>query len=352
MTDTPATQPVDPSGIGIVGVGHHLPSRTESNEELCANLDVSPEWILEKTGIRQRYLALPDESASGFAVAASRKALDAAGLQATDIDLIVACTFSADYTFPPLSAKVHNDLGVRGGQIFDLQANCSGFVSGLTAATDRMRLDGSVRHALVIGVEMNSRVIDRSNADASIYHSDGAGAVVLGRTDGAGIIASSFHTDSSNYEAVRLRGGGSSFRAAGREFDRSVDMMELNGIATWKQAITHLPPVIRSALAKAGRTVPDVDFFVFHQANLRLIEYLLRKMKIDDSRTFTNVQDIGNTGAASVPIALSEAWQRGLLAQDSLVTLAAVGAGFNFGASVWRWAMSPPASGSSDVSGL
>jgi 3-oxoacyl-[acyl-carrier-protein] synthase-3 len=346
------TGPIEASGIGIIGLGHHLPTRIETNEELCANLDVTPEWIIEKTGIARRYLALPEDTASGYALAASRKALDSAGLSAADIDLVVACTFSADYTFPPLSAKVHKDLGLRGGQIFDLQANCSGFVSGLTAATDRMRLDDSVRNALVIGVEMNSRVIDRRNADASIYHSDGAGAVVLGRTPGAGIIASSFHTDSSNYEAVRLRGGGSSFRAAGSDLDPTVAMMELNGIATWKQAITHLPPVIRSALAKAGATVPDVDFFIFHQANLRLIEYLVRKMKIEDSRTFTNVQDIGNTGAASVPIALSEAWGKGLLAKGSLVTLAAVGAGFNFGASAWRWAIHPPTPGSNDVSGL
>lgn len=342
----------DASGVGIIGLGHHLPERVETNEELCANLDVTPEWVVEKTGISRRYLALPGDTASGYAVAASRKALESSGLDAGDIDLIVACTFSADYSFPPLSAKVHKDLGMRGGQIFDLQANCSGFVSGLTAASDRMRLDSSVRNALVIGVEMNSRVIDRRNADASIYHSDGAGAVVLGRCPNAGIIASSFFTDSSNYEAVRLRGGGSSFRQVDRGFDATVDMMELNGIATWKQAITHLPPVIRAALEKAGHEVADVDFFIFHQANLRLIEYLLRKMKIDPARTFTNVQKIGNTGAASVPIALSEAWGKGLLAKDCLLTLAAVGAGFNFGASAWRWAIPPPVPRRNDVPGL
>jgi 3-oxoacyl-[acyl-carrier-protein] synthase-3 len=338
------------SGVGIIGVGHQLASRVETNEELCRHLDVTPEWILEKTGIQRRYLALPGEAASDFAVAAARRALQAAGIEPAQIDLIVVCTFSADYVFPALSAKVHKELGVRGGQVYDLQANCAGFVSGLTAATDRMRLDPSVRHALVIGVEMNSRVIDRHRADASVYHSDGAGAVVLGPTPGAGIIASSFHTDSSNYESVRLRGGGSSFPRDGRPFDAAVDMMELNGIATWKQAITHLPPVIRDALAKAGGTVADTDFFIFHQANLRLIEYLVRKMKIDAARTYNNVQEIGNTGAASVAIALSEAWERGLLAPGALLSLAAVGAGFNFASSVWRWAMVPPAARSQDVS--
>jgi 3-oxoacyl-[acyl-carrier-protein] synthase-3 len=326
-----------PSGVRIVGVGHHLPDIIEDNAELCRNLEVTPDWIIEKTGIKRRYLAGPDETASGLALKAARRALASARLAAEDIDLIVACTFSADYTFPALSAKIHKDLGVKGGQIFDLQANCAGFVSGLTAASDRMAADPSVRNALVVGVELNSRYIDRANADSAIYHSDGAGAVVLGRDPGRGVIASSFHTDSSNYEAVRVRGGGSSFPVMGRAAPADTDVMELNGLATWKQAITHLPTVIRAACAKAQVDPKAVDFFVFHQANYNLIDYLVRKMGFDLSRTYTNVQEIGNTGAASVAIALSEAVERDLIAPDSLVVLAAVGAGFNFGASVWRW---------------
>lgn len=333
---------LSPSGIGITGVGHRLPTFVEDNETLCRNLDVTPEWIIEKTGIQRRYIAGPDETASQYALAASLKAIERAGIATQEVDLVIACTFSADYLFPPLSAKIHKDLGLRGGQIFDLQANCAGFVSGLTAATDRMRIDHSIRNALVIGVEMNSRVIDRADVSSAIYHSDGAGAAVIGRTPGAGIIASSFHTDSSNYESVRVRGGGSSFPLRGRQFDAAVDLMELNGIATWKQAITHLPTVIRSAFAKAGYAPEEADFLIFHQANLRLIEYLMRKMKFDFAKTYMNVQDIGNTGAASVAIALSEAWEKGLLKKDALLALAAVGAGFNFGASVWRWSMDPP----------
>jgi 3-oxoacyl-[acyl-carrier-protein] synthase-3 len=331
-----------PSGIGITGVGHRLPEIIEDNETLCRNLGVTPEWIIEKTGIKRRYIAGPDETASQYSLDAAVKAVQRAGIAPHEIDLVIACTFSADYLFPPLSAKVHKDLGLRGGQIYDLQANCAGFVSGLTAASDRMRNDASIRNALVIGVEFNSRVIDRVDVNSAIYHSDGAGAAVLGRTPGAGIIASSFHTDSSNYESVRVRGGGSSFPLRGRVFDAAVDLMELNGIATWKQAITHLPTVIRGAFAKAGYTPEEADFIIFHQANLRLIEYLMRKMKFDFAKTYMNVQEIGNTGAASVAIALSESWEKGLLKKDNLLALAAVGAGFNFGASVWRWAIDPP----------
>jgi 3-oxoacyl-[acyl-carrier-protein] synthase-3 len=326
------------SGVCIVGAGHHLAGVVEENAELCRRLDVTPEWIVEKTGIKRRYIAAPEDTASGFAVAAACRAIEGAGLTADDIDMIVACTFSGDYTFPPLSAKIHKEVGVKGGQIFDLQANCAGFVSGLTAASDRMAADPSVRHALVVGVEMNSRYIDRGNLDSVIYHSDGAGAVVLGREAAAGIVASAFHTDSSNYEAVRVRGGGSSFPVMGRTAPADTDVMELNGLATWKQAITHLPAVVRAACRKAEIELGDVDFFVFHQANYNLIDYIVRKMGADLSRTYTNVQEIGNTGAASVAIALSEAVERRLIAPGAAVVLAAVGAGFNFGASVWRWA--------------
>jgi 3-oxoacyl-[acyl-carrier-protein] synthase-3 len=209
-----------------------------------------------------------------------------------------------------------------------------------------MAADLSVRNALVIGVELNSRYIDRTDLDSVIYHSDGAGAVILGRREGSGIVASAFHTDSSNYEAVRVRGGGSSFPAMGRAAPPETDAMELNGLATWKQAITHLPAVVRAACRKAEVELGAVDFFVFHQANYNLIDYIVRKMGADLSRTYTNVQEIGNTGAASVAIALSEAVERNLIQPDATVILAAVGAGFGFGASVWRWGPVNSAQGS------
>ena len=171
-----------PYGIGIVGVGHHLPAHVETNEELCRELSVAPEWIVEKTGIQRRYLAAPGDSASEYAGHAARKAMAMAGIEASQVDIIIACTFSGDYIFPPLSAKLHQDLGAKGAQIFDLQANCSGVVAGLTAASDRMFRDDSVRYALVVGVELCSRYVDRADVSTAIYLSDGAGAIVqIGR---------------------------------------------------------------------------------------------------------------------------------------------------------------------------
>jgi 3-oxoacyl-[acyl-carrier-protein] synthase-3 len=327
-------------GVAIAGVGHHLPNLMEDNETLCTNLDVDPDWIMKKTGIKRRYLAHPEDSASDFATKAAQKALDMADIPADEVDLIVVCTFSGDYIFPPVSAKVQSMLKASHAQIFDVQANCAGFVTGLTVASDRMLVDPTVRNAIVIGVELNSRYINRADVNSAIYMSDGAGAAVLTRTEaGKGIMASAFHTDSSNFEAVRMRGGGSSFGSKDRAWDPAIDYMEMNGIATWKQAITHLPNVIRKACAKSGIDPKEVDFLVFHQANLNMIEYVVRKMGYGMEKTFTNVQEIGNTGAASVGIALSEAVSKDLMKDGQLVVLAAVGAGFNFGASVWRWHM-------------
>lgn len=326
--------------ISIVGVGHHLPATVQDNASLCQTLDVTPEWIVEKTGIEQRHIAAPDDTAWGYAVAASRDALAMANVAPEQLGLIVCCTFSGDYQFPPLSAKVQQQLGASHAQIFDLQANCSGFVAGLTVASDRLRVDPSVGYALVIGVELCSRYIDRCESSTAVYISDGAGAAVLGPVAaGEGIVASAFHTDSSNYEAVRLRGGGAAFANNGRPFEAAVDLMEMNGIATWKQAITHLPPTIRRACAKAELEVAAIDFFVFHQANLRLIEYLVRKMGFSMAHTFTNVAQVGNTGSASVAIALSQAVRGGHMRRGSRVVLAGVGAGFNFAASVWNWTL-------------
>jgi 3-oxoacyl-[acyl-carrier-protein] synthase-3 len=329
------------TGVAIRGVGHHLPVTVEDNETLCQNLPVTPEWILEKTGIEGRCLAAPGDHASEYATRAVERALAMAKVPADQVDLVIACTFSGDYLFPPLSAKVQRDIRAPHAQVFDLQANCSGFVSGLTVAADRMRADDSVRHAVVVGVEFCSRYVDRKDVNTAIYLADGAGAAVLSRCEpGNGILGSAFFTDSSNYEAVRLRGGGSSFPVDGRAFDPQVDLMEMNGLATWKQAITHLPPTIRRACAKAGVDPKALDFLVFHQANLRLIEYLMKKMGYAPSLTHTNVERIGNTGSASLAIALSEAVSLGRLRPGDQVALAAVGAGFNFAASIWRWDLS------------
>lgn len=326
-------------GIGIIGTGHYLPETTQSNEELCVFLkDISPEWIVNKTGITKRYIADENESASSMAVNAARSAIKKAGIKNEDIGLIVACTYSHDYQFPPMSAKIQKELNAVNAQVFDLQANCAGFVTALTVSSDRMFMDPSIKYALVVGAELQTRFCDKSDFETAIFLSDGAGAAILGRVNKEkGIQKSYFHTDTSTYESVRFRGGGSSFPVMGRVPDPKVDYMEMNGLATWKQAITNLPISIRKVCEINGITTDMIDFVMFHQANLSLIEYVMKKMRIGREKTYTNIEAVGNTGAASLAIALSEAMEKGLLKNDNIVLFAAVGAGFIYGSNLWKW---------------
>jgi len=321
--------------VGITGTGHRLPTTVQRNEDLCVGIDLSPDWIESRTGITQRLIANSGECASEYARDASKGAIKQAGCSIRDIGLVIVATFSGDYVFPAAAVKLQSDLGIIGGHAFDVQANCSGFVTALTIASERMMFDSSIGYALVVGLEFCSRYTNSTDPETSVYLSDGAGAVIIGRVYQPGYIASSFWTDSSNYESVRLRGGGSSFRNP-EAFNKSI-FMEMNGLATWRQAITSLPKVIRDVCTKSGVQIEDIDMFIFHQANLRLIEYLIKKLKRDLGATYTNVERIGNTGAASISIALSEAVLEGKIRNQDLVCVAGVGAGFTFGASLWRW---------------
>jgi 3-oxoacyl-[acyl-carrier-protein] synthase-3 len=327
------------SAIAIVGAGHCLPDMKISNEELCLELDVTPEWIEARTGITGRVIAADDETASMYAYKAALMAIEDAQVHSSEIDLIIVSTFSGDYVFPAAAVRLHMDLGIKGGHAFDVQANCSGFVTALTLAAERMRMNPRIRNSLVVGLEFCSRYTDRKDPESAIYLSDGAGAIVIGRTDFNGFLGSSFWTDSSNYESVRLRGGGSGFRNPAQYAESS--NMEMNGLATWRQAITSLPRVIKDAALDAGLTSESVDKFIFHQANLRLIEYLMKKSKRDMACTFTNIERIGNTGAASIAIAISEAKSEDFFKANDVVCIAGVGAGFTFGASIWRWVKLP-----------
>jgi 3-oxoacyl-[acyl-carrier-protein] synthase III len=257
-------------GIGIIGTGHYLPNKIETNEELCLNLNViTPEWIVSKTGITKRYIAENNETCSEMAIKASLIAIEKANINPDEIGLIIGCTFSHDYLFPPLSSKVQKVLFAGKAQVFDLQANCAGFVTGLTVASDRMLIDDSIKYTLVIGAELQTRYRNKEDIESSMFLSDGAGAVILGRVDkGFGILNSYFHSDTSTYESVRLRGGGSSYPFFGRKFDPKIDFMEMNGLATWKQAITNLPISIKKLCEKSNISIGDVDFILFHQANI------------------------------------------------------------------------------------
>lgn len=327
-------------GVGIIGTGSYLPDFVETNEELCKTLppEITPDWIIQKTGIKSRRIAEKGVRTSDMALSAAKKAIENAGINAEDIDLIVCCTHSHEYIFPALSAKIMKELGIKECQVFDVQANCTGFVTGLTVASDRMFSEPLIRNALVIGAEMQSPFRNKADYNTAIFLGDGAGAAILAKVEpGRGIIASSFHADPSTYESVRLRGGGSAHTFQNREYDPLVDNMEMNGLATWKQAITNLPISIKRTCAKVNTEVGQVDFFLFHQANFQMISYVMAKAKIPMEKTHTNIVDVGNTASASVAIVLDEALRAGKIKKGDKVILAAVGAGFIFGSSYWNW---------------
>jgi 3-oxoacyl-[acyl-carrier-protein] synthase-3 len=325
--------------IGILGANHFLPEKIQTNEELCKIMrEVTPEWILSKTGIKRRYVATNNDSASSMATIAAKNLLEKYKISPDQINLIVTATFSPDYMFPPVSAKIQLNLEAKNAQIIDVNTNCTGFVTALTVASDRMLIDNTYEYALVIGVELHTRFINPQDKETAIFFSDGAGVALLGKVKrGLGIINSRFFTDSSTYESVRFRGGGSSFPLVNRVFTPEIDYIEMNGLATWKQAITNLPKVIKELLLKSNLQIEDIDFCIFHQANLNLIQYIMAKLKIPLNKTYTNVEEIGNTGSASIGIALSEAIELGKVKPGQKVLLAGVGAGFNFGASIWQF---------------
>jgi 3-oxoacyl-[acyl-carrier-protein] synthase-3 len=308
--------------VGICGTGSALGSRILTNAELCQTLGVTEDWVVSKTGIHQRRIAAPGETVATLALQAAQEALSAADVSPAAIGLTIVCTFSSDYLFPPAAMRLHRDLGMKGGYAYDLQANCSGPVMALVAAADRLRAEPETGYALVVGAEVMSQFIDYHDSDTATFLSDGAGAVVLGPSD-RGLVSNAFFADTSDYEAVRcIRGELGSWPT-----------MEMYGMTTGKQAVKHLPPTIRRALAKAGWTTDDVDMYVFHQANLRLIEFLMRGLKQPMNKTYTNVAEIGNTGAASLLCALDGAMREDRIKPGAKVVLAGVGAGFGFGAS-------------------
>jgi len=325
------------SGVAVVGVGKYVPKKVVTNEQISAWTHIPSETIVAKTGIVSRYIVDDDETASGISAIASRHAIEMAGIKPEQIGLIVGCTFSGDYIYPAMACKVQDLIGARHAGAFDLLANCTGFQVGLGVVANHMRSDPGLEYGLVIGTAVQSRFIKWTDPSA-MYFGDGAGAAVLGRVPrGYGILSSEVFSNPKVFDSVRLRGGGSSYPLRPENVNDGLQYYEINGLEVWKQVVQYQPTVIRRALEKIGKTTEDVDFFVFHQANLRLIEYLMGKMKQPMNKTYTNVAEIGNTADASLAITLCDAVKAGLIQRDSLVVISGVGAGFIFGATVICW---------------
>lgn len=314
----------------IAGTGSALPVRCVTNAELAQRVDTSDEWIVERTGIRQRHIAGQGETTATLATDAARAAIEAAGLTPADIGLIVLATATPDNTFPATATKVQALLGVPDCIAFDVAAVCSGFLYALGVA-DAMLRAGAARHALVIGAETMSRILDWEDRATCVLFGDGAGAVVLSASDegdGRGILATQLHADGRHGPMLYVDGGPSTTQTVGH--------LRMQGREVFRHAVTNLSAVMGEVLAEAGVEPGDVDWVVPHQANARIIDATARKLGLPPERIVLTVDRHANTSAASVPLALDEAVRDGRIRPGQLVVLEAMGGGFTWGAALVR----------------
>ena len=315
----------------ITGTGSYLPPRRLTNNDLAAELaqrgiETSDEWIVERTGIQARHFAAPDVASSDLALEASRNALEAAGIIAQDLDLIIVATSTPDMVFPSTAAILQNKLGITNGcPAFDVQAVCSGFVYALTVA-DAMIRAGTAQRVLVVGAEVFSRILNFNDRTTCVLFGDGAGAVVLEASEEPGILASDLHADGSHVGILCVPG-----HVSGGEILGS-PMLTMDGQAVFKLAVGVLDKAARATLSKAGLTESDIDWLIPHQANIRIMQSTARKLKLPMEKVVVTVDQHGNTSAASIPLALDHAVRNGQVQKGQTVLLEGVGGGFTWGA--------------------
>jgi 3-oxoacyl-[acyl-carrier-protein] synthase-3 len=314
----------------IIGTGSCLPHKVLTNKDLEKTVDTSDEWIFTRTGIRQRYIAADNENTSDLALGASRRAIEAAGIQAQDIDLIIVATTTADMVFPSTACILQAKLGIKNSPAFDVQAVCSGFVYALSIADQFMR-SGQYRHILVVGAEIYSRILDWNDRGTCVLFGDGAGAVVLARSDRPGILSCHLHADGSHADILSVPGSVCGGKISGRP------LLQMEGNAVFKFAVKVLEEVAEEALAANGLQKSDIDWLIPHQANIRIIQATAKKLGLSMEKVVTTVERHANTSAASIPLALDEAVRDGRIRPGQRVLLEGVGGGFTWGAVLVQW---------------
>jgi 3-oxoacyl-[acyl-carrier-protein] synthase III len=318
----------------VMGVGSALPARIMTNADISKIVDTSHEWIVERTGIHARHIAGEGETTRTLAVAAAHKALAAANMQASEIDLIIVATSTSDSTFPATATLVQADLGITQGAAFDLQAVCSGFVYALTTADALIRAE-QASAVLVIGAETFSRILDWTDRTTCVLFGDGAGALILkagqGKGDNSdrGILGSKLRADGRYHDKLYVDGGPSTTKTVGH--------LRMEGREVFKHAVNNISSVMQEVIAKAGIKATDIDWFVPHQANRRILEGTAKKLGIDGSRIIITLDRHGNTSAASIPLAFDAAVRDGRIQKGQLVLLEAMGGGFTWGAALLRY---------------
>lgn len=326
----------------IVGLGHYVPENIVTNQDLEKVIDTSNEWIVERTGIEQRRWFNPDkDTVSNMATRASKMALERANTDVKEVEFIVFATITPDYFFPGSGVLLQRELGLQGIGALDIRNACSGFIYALSIA-DQFIKTGMYKTVLVVGAEIQSSALDKTTAGraSGVIFADGAGAAVLKATDEQrGVLSTHLHADGDYAEELYVKDPGSS-----RKVRLSHDLIEgptfnltMNGNAVFKHAVVRFSEVINEALEQNGLSKEDIDLLVPHQANLRISNFVQKQMSLPDEKVFNNIMYYGNTTAASIPIALSEAWEKGKINEGDLVCLAAFGSGFTWASALIRW---------------
>ena len=323
-------------GVSITGLGARVPERVMTNDELSTMMETSDEWIVERTGIRERRIAEPGEALSDLALPAAREALEAAGLEASDIDLVIVATVTPDMAFPATGAIIADQLGAKNAAAYDLSAGCTGFMYAVAQAYG-MVAAGLAHRALVVGGDVLSRILDWSDRGTAVLFGDGAGAVVLERVPEGGFLGFELGADGSGGPQLYLPAGGSRSPATEETVAERLHFVQMNGREVFKFATRVLVTSAEAVLAECGRTIDDVDVYVPHQANVRIIEYATQKLGIPAEKVIIDVDRYGNTSSGSIPLALADARREGRLQPGRLVLMTGMGAGLTWGSGLIEW---------------
>ena len=325
------------SVAGVLGTGSALPEKVITNADLEKLVETSDQWITDRTGIRERRQAAPHETTSTLSVQASRHALEKAGIEATDLDLIICSTISPDMPLPSTASLIQRELGAHGCCAFDLAAACSGFLFGMTVAEQFIRT-GASKYVLVIGAELLSRYLDYKDRATCVIFGDGVAAAVFGPVEPpSGILAHELHTEGQYADHLFIPAGGTAMPASCRTVEDGSHFIKMRGNELFKVAVRSLEDVSRQVLKRAGLTTEDIDIFIPHQANQRITEAVRERLGLSAERVYSNIGRIGNTSSASIPICLDECVQNGRLKKGDLVLMSAFGAGVTWGAVLMRW---------------
>ncbi|MEO2204109.1 beta-ketoacyl-ACP synthase III [Paenibacillus pabuli] len=323
--------------VGVIGTGKYVPEKILTNSDLEKMVDTNDEWIVSRTGIKERHIAAPEQATSDLAYEAAIKALESAGMTGSDLDLIIVATITPDSAFPSTACILQDKLGAKGAAAFDLSAACSGFVYGLATATSFIQ-SGMYNNALVIGADCLSRITDYTDRNTCVLFGDGAGAVVIGEVpEGRGFKSFDLGAEGAGGGLLQLEGGGSRLPASAETVENKKHYIYMNGREVFKFAVRVMGTATDEVLRKAGLERTDVDLFVPHQANIRIIQSAMQRLELPEEKVVVNVDKYANTSAASIPLALVEAAEEGRMKAGDTILMVGFGGGLTWGASVLVW---------------